>query len=248
MLVDREYSSRKSNRLRRLLQRAAFDQPQACLADLNYHSGRKLDKKLIDRLSTCDYVKEQHNIIILGAIGAGKSYMACAFGMEACKHYYPVKYIRLPELLAELAIARGEGTFKKVITQYKKDSVLILDEWMLISLTETEARDLLEIIHARHKRASTIFCSQFAPAGWHKKIDAGGLRDRSRFEKVVISDWLALPESWHSLPEGWLSQIGKAAPPHRNIQLIHQWIRISLSHSSSGTYFLNFVSHLMGAL
>lgn len=177
MLVDREYSSRKNNRLRRLIQRAAFDQAQACLADLNYHSGRKLDKKLIERLSTCEYIREQHNIIILGATGAGKSYMACAFGMEACKCYYTVKYMRLPELLAELAIARGEGTFKKVITQYKKYGVLILDEWMLVSLTETEARDLLEIIHARHKRASTIFCSQFAPAGWHKKFSEATIAD-----------------------------------------------------------------------
>jgi DNA replication protein DnaC len=102
---------------------------------------------------------------------------ACAFGLEACKRYYTVKYIRLPELLAEFAIARGEGSFKKSINQYKKYSLLILDEWMLVSLTETEARDLLEIIHCRHKRASTIFCSQFAPAGWYKKISEATLAD-----------------------------------------------------------------------
>ena len=89
--------------------------------------------------------------------------------MEACKHHYTVKYIRLPELLAELAIARGEGCFKKVVNQYKKYRLLILDEWMLVSLTETEARDLLEIIHARHKKASTIFClSLLLPAGIRK--------------------------------------------------------------------------------
>ena len=94
----------------------------------------------------------------MGAKGTGKSYLACAFGMEACKSFYAVKYTRLPELLSELAVARGSGTYKKVIQQYSKTNLLIIDEWMLISLTETEARDVLEIIHSRHKRASTIFC------------------------------------------------------------------------------------------
>ena len=72
--------------------------------------------------------------------------------------------------MVELAIARNEGSYKKLINHYKKVRLLILDEWMLVSLTESEARDVLEIIHARHHRASTIFCSQFAPAGWHAKI------------------------------------------------------------------------------
>ena len=177
MLVDVEYTTRKNNRLHRLIKNATFDQPGACIADINYRSGRKLNKNLIERLSSCEYITEKHNIIVLGATGAGKSYIACAFGMEACKRHYTVKYIRLPELLSELAIARGEGGFKRSINQYKKYSLLILDEWMLVSLSETEARDLLEIIHCRHKNASTIFCSQFAPAGWYKKISEATLAD-----------------------------------------------------------------------
>jgi len=177
LLVDMEYTSRKNNRMQRLIRNAAFDQPQANIADINYKSGRKLNKSLIDRLSTCEYVTEHHNVIILGATGSGKSYMACALGMAACKHFYTTKYIRLPELLAELAIARGEGTFKKVINQYKKCGLLIIDEWLLVKLTEYEARDLLEIIHARHKKASTIFCSQFAPVGWFNKIAETTLAD-----------------------------------------------------------------------
>jgi len=113
----------------------------------------------------------------MGAAGAGKSYLACAFGIEACKRLYSVKYLRLPELLVDLAIARGEGTYKKVLSQYSKVDLLILDDWMLLPLIETEARDLLEIIHARHKKASTIFCSQFSPAGWHGKIGEATLAD-----------------------------------------------------------------------
>ena len=113
----------------------------------------------------------------MGATGSGKTYISCALGMEACKKGFTVRYIRLPELLEELAIARGQGNFKKVLTQWKKTDLLILDEWMLISLSETEARDLLEIVHARHKRASTIFCSQFAPAGWYSKFPEGTIAD-----------------------------------------------------------------------
>ena len=113
----------------------------------------------------------------MGAAGSGKSYLACAFGMEACKQFFSVRFIRLPELLTDLAIARGEGTIKRLLQQYQKVTLLILDEWMLIALKETEARDLLEIVHSRHKRASTIFCSQFAPAGWYTKIGEATLAD-----------------------------------------------------------------------
>jgi len=85
--------------------------------------------------------------------------------------------VRLPELFAELAIARGDGTYRKVIKQYKQVKLLILDEWLLFSLKENEARDLLEIVEARHKRASTMFCSQFDVAGWHLKIGEPTLAD-----------------------------------------------------------------------
>jgi DNA replication protein DnaC len=128
-------------------------------------------------LASCQYIKDNHNIIIMGATGAGKSYLACAFGMEACKQFHTVKYVRLPELLTDLAVARGEGVYKKLLNQYRKIDLLILDEWLLVSLKETEARDVLEIVHARHKRNSTIFCSQFSPAGWYSKIGEATLAD-----------------------------------------------------------------------
>lgn len=177
LLVDIEYTSRKNNRLKRLIHNANFDQSHACIADINYSVDRKLEKSQIEQLSSCEYIADKHNIIIMGASGAGKSYLACAFGVEACKQYYTVKYIRLPELLTDLAVARGEGIYKRVMSQYRKVNLLILDEWMLVSLTETESRDLLEIIHSRHKRAATIFCSQFSPAGWHGKIGEVTLAD-----------------------------------------------------------------------
>ena len=91
MLVDVEYSNRKNNRLKRLIRQAEFEQPDASIAAIDYHSGRKLNKALINRLATCEYITEYRNIFITGATGSGKTYMACAFGMEACKHYYSVR-------------------------------------------------------------------------------------------------------------------------------------------------------------
>ena len=120
MLVDIEYSNRKNNRLKRLIRQAEFEQPDASIAVIDYQSGRKLNKALISRLATCEYITEYRNIFITGATGSGKTYMACAFGMEACKHYYTVRYVRLPDLLLDLQAARDSGTFSTVLKKYTK--------------------------------------------------------------------------------------------------------------------------------
>jgi DNA replication protein DnaC len=177
LLVDAEWSTRRSRRLTRLIRSATLHSPDACVEDIEYHADRKLNKALITKLSTCNYIAEKHNIIILGASGAGKTYMACAFGIAACRKFFRVKYIRLPDLFNDLTIARNIGTYKKVLNGYKRAELLILDEWLLLSLKETEARDLLEIVEARHQKGSTIFLSQFSPAGWHGKIGEGTLAD-----------------------------------------------------------------------
>ena len=177
LMVDAEWARRKNNKLTRLIRKSELHFHDACIEDIEYHADRKLDKAQITRLSTCTYIQEKHNIIILGASGAGKTYISCAFGIAGCRNFYTVKYIRLPDLLNELAVARGGGIYQKVMKQYKLVSLLILDEWLLVTLSNTEARDLLEIIEARHKKTSTIFSSQFAPAGWHGKIGEGTLAD-----------------------------------------------------------------------
>lgn len=177
LLVDLEWSRRKNNKLINLIKKADLCLPEACIEDIEYHSDRKLDKAQITRLSTCQYIQEKHNIIILGASGAGKTYLGCAFGIAACRNFYTTKYVQLPDLLNELAIARGEGSYQKVMKTYKRVSLLIIDEWLLIPLSMTEARDLLEIIESRHKIASTILCSQFQTEGWHEKLGEGTLAD-----------------------------------------------------------------------
>ncbi len=170
LMVDAEWISRKNNRLTRLIRNAGFSEPEASVEDIEYHPDRELDKTLILRLSICNFVDEHHNIIILGASGSGKSYLANAFGVTAARKFHTVRYARLPDLLGELAIARAEGTYRKVMKQLKQIKLLILDEWLLYQLKETEARDLLEIAEARYKKASTIFCSQHDVGDWHGKI------------------------------------------------------------------------------
>ena len=159
MLVDIEYSNRKSNSLKRLIRNAGFDQPEAHIADINYTSDRKLNRTLIDRLATCEYITAHRNLFITGAPGSGKTYMACAFGMEACKQRFRTKYVRLPDLLMDLEMARNDGTYKKVQTKYANPVLLIIDEWLLLKPNESEQHDILELLHKRRRNSSTIFCS-----------------------------------------------------------------------------------------
>lgn len=198
LIVDIEWAKRKNNRLARLIQNAGLADSNACIENIEYTADRKLDKTQITTLATCNYIQERHNILLLGAAGAGKSYLGCAFGVAACRNFYTVRYTRLPELLNDLAVARGEGTYKKVIKEYKKISLLILDEWLLIPLSEVEARDLMEIVEARHKRASTIFISQFAPAGWHSKIGEAPLAD-AILDRIVHDSYTILIEGKDSM-------------------------------------------------
>lgn len=172
LLVDYEYDRRKTNKLERLIKQATFNEPTAAIEDIEYHPDRKLDKNLILELATGNYIQNHHNIILMGASGNGKTWIANAFGVHACRQFYKVKYVRLPELLDELAVAKYEadGSFRKLIQKYRTVDLLILDEWLLTEPSEENVLHILEIIEARLKRASTIFCSQYSPEGWHAKL------------------------------------------------------------------------------
>jgi DNA replication protein DnaC len=190
-LVDHEWDTRKNNRLKRLIRRADFPISGACMEDIEYKSDRKLDKEHLLQLSACSFITEKHNIIILGATGAGKTYLGCAIGMAACRHFFSVKYIRLPDLLDELSLARGEGAFQKVMQGYKKIDLLILDEWLLIPLSATESRDLLELVESRYSRCSTVFSSQFDVSGWHTKISDVPLSD-AILDRIVHNSYTVI--------------------------------------------------------
>ena len=125
---------------------------------------------MIQRLASCEYITEHRNLFITGATGSGKTYLACAFGMEACKQRYKTMYIRLPDLLLDLDVARGDGSYKKTMAKYTNPVLLILDEWLLLKPTEAEQHDILELLHRRRRRSSTIFCSQYDSDGWYEQL------------------------------------------------------------------------------
>ena len=143
---------------------------------------RKLDREQILRLASFAYLREAHNIVILGPTGAGKTYLACALGMAASRSFYSVRYVRLPDLLVEIFVAPANGTYRDYMKKFRKEKLLILDEWLLYPLKEAEAGDVLELVEARNKVVSTIFCSQYDTSEWQENLYDPTLAD-------AICDW-----------------------------------------------------------
>lgn len=131
----------------------------------------------LKKIATNEYIDRHENLIIVGATGSGKSYIACALDVEACNATLKVMYVRLPDLLAELDLAKVQGNYRKRIYQYINCDLLILDEWLLIGTNNAVQQDILEILEKRYRIHSTVFCSQFDVAGWHSKLSGGALAD-----------------------------------------------------------------------
>nr|WP_290643730.1 IS21-like element helper ATPase IstB [Labilibaculum sp.] len=177
MIVDSEWDKRRSNKMIRLLHEANFKFINASIADVDYHEDRKLDRSQLIDLASCSYIQRNENIIIMGASGSGKTWLSCALGNQACRKYYSVRYIRLPELLDDLAVARSENNHQKFIKKYATVNLLIIDEWLLTNISEDESKYLFEVVEKRYMKGSTILCSQFRPGGWHDKISHKTLAD-----------------------------------------------------------------------
>lgn len=166
MLVDAEYISRQNRSLQNLLKRADLRQ-SACLEDIDYDPVRELNRDLIRQLSTCEWVRQGDNLLLVGETGAGKSFCACAFGNQACRQGLKVRYYRVTRLLTDMGIARGDGSYNKLMRDLKKVQLLILDDWGLAMLDPLAARDLLEVIEDRHKERATLIASQLPVSNWH---------------------------------------------------------------------------------
>ena len=177
LLVNAEWNRRQENKLKRRIHDAHMDIPSATLEGIEYYEDRGLDKAEMVRFATCLYIEEAHHVILKGATGSGKSYLACALGNAACRKYKTVRYVRMPELLDELTIARAENQFRKVTKAYAKTDLLILDEWLMRPLTLQQSYDLFEIIEARTKHGSTIFCTQYDTDGWYERINTDPTQD-----------------------------------------------------------------------
>lgn len=177
LLVDAEHDSRHNNNIKRLIKNAKLANSSAFLGNIEYLPDRHLNRDLLESLSDNEYIRQGLNVILIRATGCGKTYIANALGVNACQFGYRTKYVRLPELFSEFEVARIEGRYQQLLKQYQKFSLMILDEFLLVPTTDTEQRDLLELVEYRCGHSSTILCSQFMTEGWHERLGGGALAD-----------------------------------------------------------------------
>lgn len=176
LLADREMTDRQNRRAKTRLRAAKLRQP-ACLEDVDYRQPRGLDKSLIVSLASCQWITSHRNIFITGPTGVGKTYLACALAQKACREGYTVLYRRLPRLLMEIALAKGDGSYHKLMDKLARTALLVIDDWGLSELTGEQKRDLLEIIEDRQGLQATIITSQLPLENWHDFIADGTLAD-----------------------------------------------------------------------
>jgi DNA replication protein DnaC len=169
MMVDTEWTERENRRLKIRLTKSRLRET-ACIEDIDYAHPRGLDRSVIQRLSACRWVRERENLLITGVSGLGKTWLACAFAQKACREGHSVLYTRAPRLLDELHVAQGSGSFAKTVDRIARPDILIIDDFGLAPLSDTERRHFFEVVEARHERRSTVVASQLAVKHWHDVV------------------------------------------------------------------------------
>jgi DNA replication protein DnaC len=170
LLVDAEHLARENARVERCLRDAKLRMSTACVEDIDYSPKRELDKGVVRQLANCRWVAEHQNVLVTGATGTGKTYVACALAQQACRKGYRALYRRMPRLFEELTLAHADGTYARLLARLAKVDVLVLDDWGLAPPNERERRDLLEIIDDRHGNRSTVITSQLDSKLWHDQL------------------------------------------------------------------------------
>lgn len=167
MLVDAEHLFRGNRALARRLKEAKLRVPHACLEDLDPSPRRGLDRALVRQLTTGRWIAEHQHVLITGATGVGKTYLACALGQQACRQGFRALYRRVPRLFDELALAHADGSYTTLLARLARIDVLVLDDWGLAPLKESQRQDLLEVLEDRDGSRSTVITSQLPREQWH---------------------------------------------------------------------------------
>jgi DNA replication protein DnaC len=147
------------------------------IEDIDYQNPRGLDRALFLKLAACDWIAERRNLLITGAAGLGKSWLACALGHKACRENISVLYVRVPRLFADLAVVHGSPGYARLLRTLARVKLLILDDWGPEALNADQARDLLEIVEDRYDKGSIVITSQIPVDRWHDLIGVPILAD-----------------------------------------------------------------------
>lgn len=177
LLVDRERLWRENQRRTRLLRGARLKVAAASIEDIDYKAARGLDKRQIATLATGEWIRRGQNLLITGATGSGKTWIACALAQQTCRQGSSVLYWRVPRLIEELRIAHGDGSYIKFLKTLSKVSLIVLDDWGLTALSVQDRADLLEILDDRVNTGSTLIASQLPVDAWHAYLGEPTLAD-----------------------------------------------------------------------
>ncbi len=177
MLVQREIDWRGGKRLARLLKAAKLKLASACLEDIDWRASRGLDRNLVSALAGGDWLRHGHNVLITGATGVGKTWLACALAQQAARSGFTVLYVRAPRLLEELRVAHGDGSFGRRLAQLARIDLLAIDDFAIAPVTAPERNDLLELLDDRVGTRATLITSQLPLTSWHEWLNDPTLAD-----------------------------------------------------------------------
>ena len=176
LLVDRQWDWKEETRMKRYLQAARLKLP-ACIEDIDFRTPRGIDRAVLMGLASCDWVRHHRNVLVTGPTGVGKTFIACALAHKACREGYRALYIRCPRLFQQLALSRADGSYATLLARIARVHVLLIDDLGLAPMSDSDRRDLLEIIEDRHGCASTIVTSQLPLDLWHDNVGDPTLAD-----------------------------------------------------------------------
>lgn len=176
LLVDAECSERDTTQFAKRLKSAKM-RDRACIEDIDFKGNRGIDKRLIAQLAEGQWINERRNVLITGKTGVGKTYLTCALGEKACRLNHSVLYYRAPRFFQELTLSRLKNTYQFALNKFKKCSLLILDDFALVPITEEQCRDMLEVADDRSGSGSFIFASQLPVKDWYQTFANATLAD-----------------------------------------------------------------------
>jgi len=199
LMVEREWTAKKNSKIKRLLRNATLGQ-DACIEDIDYQTDRNINKQSVLELANCAFIEKSLNIITTGKTGCGKTYLICAFGSNACRKGYTVKYYRMPELLLEFQDAKAQNKYSRLMQTFKKIRLLILDDLGLKSYTLEESRDILEIAEARYNKGSIIFAGQVPSSQWYELFPDPTIAD-AIMDRIIHNSYIIELDSKLSMRE-----------------------------------------------